>query len=195
MNFSKNCNYALSDPNEQIPDPKNFEYYSTHDFHKLKHNLTVRKSSSLSILHTNICSLQGNFENLELLINNLDFQFDIICLTETWQTESSTFTPGYLEGYQKYEGIYGKSKNGGCGFYIKESISYIIRDEWNKKHKNNDSEFETCWIEIVNTKGENVIVGLTYRHPRKKDKDFLNYFQSILNKVLKEKKERNNSHR
>ena len=69
------CDY---DPNENILNTTDFKYYSTHDFHKLKCN--VRHDQSFSLLHTNISSLQGNFEKLEYLLADLDYNFDIIAL-------------------------------------------------------------------------------------------------------------------
>ena len=42
-----------------------FKYYDTHDFHILKNKVT----NSFSVLHTNICSLQKNGEDLFDLIN------------------------------------------------------------------------------------------------------------------------------
>ena len=41
----------------------NFNYYWNHQFHKLVNKLPEKKT--ISLLHTNICSLQGNFENLK----------------------------------------------------------------------------------------------------------------------------------
>ena len=38
------------------------------------------KNKTLSILHTNICSLEGNAEKLETLICNLEFNFDVIAV-------------------------------------------------------------------------------------------------------------------
>ena len=64
LNFYKNQNYAQNDPEEQLIENTSFDFYATHEFHKLinkiKHN-----SNSFSLLHTNICSLQGNIEKLE----------------------------------------------------------------------------------------------------------------------------------
>ena len=58
----------------------NFKYYQNHDFHKLIKGLKGNKTFSL--LHTNIYSLQGNFENLKNLINNLDHSFSVISVSE-----------------------------------------------------------------------------------------------------------------
>ena len=105
----------------------NFNYYETHAFHKLKNNLKLNKSENFSIFHSNICSLQENFDKLEILLDNLEHQFDVIALTETWHMEKNiNFTPGILPGYQKYEGLAGLTKKGGCGVYIKDIIPYIM---------------------------------------------------------------------
>ena len=41
------------------------------------------RNKTLSILHTNICSINANPENLELLLNNIEHNFDIIAVCET----------------------------------------------------------------------------------------------------------------
>ena len=49
---------------------QNFHYHQKHEFHKLSQNL--KRNNTFSILHTNICSINANTENLELLLNNLE---------------------------------------------------------------------------------------------------------------------------
>ena len=71
LNFKKNPKYANSDPNASIANPVNFNYYETHAFHKLKNNQKLNKSENFSISHSNICSLQGNFDKVEILLDNL----------------------------------------------------------------------------------------------------------------------------
>ena len=126
LNYDDNLNkHSEFDPKVGITSFNNFRYYSTHEFHKLIRNLNVNQCFSL--MHTNISSLTGNFDKLEHLITYLDFCFDIIACTETWNPEDKKhlFTPGILERYHKYEGVTGSSMKGGCGMYIKESVSYI----------------------------------------------------------------------
>ena len=50
------------------------------------------------------------------------------------------------------------------------------------------SEFEASWIEIVNEKQTNVLLGCIYRHPRNTDDDFIVYMQNILEQIKKENK-------
>ena len=111
LNFGKNQSYSNKDPNDHVIDSTNFSYYLTHDFHKLHNkNCSKTNSTSFSVLHTNICSLQGNFDNLEQLFNNLECELDIIALTETWHTDGNQhFIPSILIGYQNYEGISGST--------------------------------------------------------------------------------------
>ena len=44
------------------------------------------KISSFSIILINICSIRGNFVNLDIFRNLLIVQSDIIVVTETWLT-------------------------------------------------------------------------------------------------------------
>ena len=155
LNFDKNQNQSNKDPNDHVIDPINFSYYLTYDFHIL-HNKNSKKTNNtnLSVLHTNICSLQGNFDNLEQLLNNLEYESDFITLTEIWHTVGNqTFISGLLTGYQNYEGISGSTLKGGCGFYIKNNILFVIRQELSKKHEAN-------WIEIMGTSKENLVAGV-----------------------------------
>ena len=61
----------------------NFKFYDIHDFHKLKLSDCQNK---FNILHTNICSLNSNFEDLQILLNNLNHEIDIISLNEIWNS-------------------------------------------------------------------------------------------------------------
>ena len=85
----------------------NFKYYDTHEFHLLKNKLT----NPFSLLHTNICSLQHNGDDLIDLIVDLEFKFDVVAVTETWNPEDKKhkFTPPIIEGYSPYVGLTGSS--------------------------------------------------------------------------------------
>ena len=172
----------------------NFNYYETHAFHKLKNNLKLNKSENFSIFHYNICSLQGNFYKLEILLDNLEHQFDVIALTETWHMKNNVnFTPGILSGYQKYEGLAGLSKKAGYGVYIKDT--YITRPDLSINFKNTQSEFEVLWLEIIRPLKDNILIGVIYRHPKQKGKEFLQYLSNTLKKIKKEKKKDNTNRR
>ena len=75
LNFNNYSSQHNADPDEGIINPVNFSYYTTHDIHKLKQNNKNIKQE-LSLIHTIISSLHANFENLEILLCNLDYDFD-----------------------------------------------------------------------------------------------------------------------
>ena len=47
------------------------------------------KTKTLSLIHTNMCSLQANINDFEDLLHDLDFSFDIVACSETWNNEKS----------------------------------------------------------------------------------------------------------
>ena len=61
----------------------NFKYYDNHEFPK------VKQKTNFIIFHTNICSLQANSDKLELLTNDLNYDFDVVALFETWTSENN----------------------------------------------------------------------------------------------------------
>ena len=94
-----------------------------------------------------------------------------------------------LEGYHKYEGQPGHSIKGGCGLYIRNDITYTDRKKLNVSYCDANNEFQMKWVEIINKKHVNTIVGVVYRHPRKtSDETFLSYLGKTLTSIGKENK-------
>ena len=192
--------FAYTHPNEQEHDfftteiddsmtlkPK-FDYYDVDEFRKIK-NLWNKKKS-FGIFHTNICSLQANVDKLEDLLHDLDYSFDVIALSETWNPEKSkdSFRAKRLEGYLEYHGVTGSSMKGGCGFYVKENFTPVPRTDLEFKISETGVESENCWIELVNNSGPNVLVGVFYRHPSRNNSLFQEKLKATLKKVNREKK-------
>ena len=164
-------------------------YYDIESFCKKSSNY----KNSFNILHSNICSLQANFENLCLLLARTNLKFDIISLSETWNPlkKKHLFAPGLLPEFGKYYGISGTTRNSGSGFFISNKIVFIPRTDIDIHHwdKINQNEFEAIWIEVINPKSKNMIIASIYRHPSKiDDGSFNNYLQSTLTKLNKEDK-------
>ena len=90
--------------NELDPDVKFFDllndndlsstskYYSIHDLKQLDEN----KSTTLSIVHLNVCSFGANFYKFRALFASCNLVPDILLLTETWFSHDS---PLELDGY------------------------------------------------------------------------------------------------
>ena len=75
-------------------------------------------------MHTNICSLQANTEKLEILLHELEFKFDVISLTETWNPEQKihNFNPKILDGYNEYIGTTGTNCQRRLWFLYKQRL-------------------------------------------------------------------------
>ena len=122
-------------------EPK-FNYYDTHDFHILKDKLT----NPFSVIHTNISSLQHNGDDLFDLLTDLEFKFDVVAVSETWNPEDKKhkFIPPIMEGYSPYFGTTGSSLKGGCGMYINSDLSFNPRKDLNIKIKTEECELEAA---------------------------------------------------
>ena len=135
----------------------NFKFYEIHDFHKMTQQINYK---TLNVFHSNICSLNVNTENLDILLHDLDYKFDVISLTETWNPESKkeNFLPKLIDGYRPYFGITGSSIIGGCGMYVNENLNFIPRKDLDTKINIDGHELECYWIEIINSKICNTII-------------------------------------
>ena len=58
--------------------------------------------------------------------------------------------------YQPYCGTKGNSLKSGCGFFVKEGLKFIERNNLNRKIAN-EGKFQSCWTEIINDNNPNVI--------------------------------------
>ena len=140
----------------------NFHYYDIGDFRKTRQ--TWNQHNSMSIFHTNICSLQANVDKLEDLLTDLGWNFNVIAVSETWNDEKNTsnFTAPKIDGYHDYLGITGSSLKGGCGLYVSDLLSPIPRTDLQFKIVDKNSQSESYWIELNTESGPNTIIGVVY---------------------------------
>ena len=199
-----NTNFYDSDSiHTHAPDPHNYidktldinsrcDYYTNHDFHKLAKELNNNdKQKPFSILHTNIESLTHNFEALDILCSDLNYPFDIIALTETWNPTHGKhkFIPKLMENYQKFNGLSGTTMKSGCGLYIRIGLKCKDRKDLDIQHHDDLNEYQCKFIEVINTKGSNILLCVSYRHPKKaSDNSYNTWLRETLEKISKEHK-------
>ena len=116
-------------------------------------------------------------------------KFDIIGLSELWEPEDKVLLKkNYsIPDYHDFKFVSGKTKNSGCGLFIKDNLKYKVRDELNCTFYSNMEEFQIMFVEIL-LKSRNVLVCSLYRHP--KGNSFLQ-FQNRLENILKQIKKEN----
>ena len=67
-------------------------------------------------------------------------------------------------------------------------MNFIPRTDLNRRIQENDNGFESCWIELINTKTCNTLIGTYYRHPSDHDSIFKSKLKETLKTIKKEKK-------
>ena len=85
--------------------------------------------SSFSIFYNNIVSLNKNLEKLVThYLENLDFHFDIIGITETKITHTNQNFATKIPAYA-FENVPTPLASGGVGLFIDENLNYILLEK------------------------------------------------------------------
>ena len=173
-----------SPPNDINSDyPENTVSSKYYDIEELQNLKITSKSKSLSLFHINACSLSKNFDDLQHLLSCTNKIFDIIAITETRIKENVSITNNLSIKNYSIEFTPTESSAGGTLLYIANHLSYKPRQDLNI-HKMN--ELESTFIETLNPKNSNIIVGTIYKHSSMDLTDFdSNYLNNPLEKVYK----------
>ena len=130
--------------------------------------------------------MQANSDKLELLTNNLNQDFDVFALSETWTSDNNNlyFEVPYLQGYQLFHGVKGKTLKSGCGFYLKSGTKFKPRKDLDISYFDENNEFQSCWIETLHEKQPHILIGVYYRHPKRSSNEiFLEKLNQNLQKI------------
>ena len=133
----------------------------------------------------NIRSIKKKFDELSDYLTSLKYNFSIIGLTETWLSENCT----NMYNIRNYKLLTANRKNksgGGVGMYIKEGINFRLRKDLSVFH---EGVLETIFVELKNNKKkESIVVGVLYRPPNSKMREFEDELEKLLSKIVKENK-------
>ena len=143
LNIGNIPHLSNSDPESNTPSKVNFNYFDIHKFH-CSPEINSCSNKAFSLLNCNIRSIQANFDNLEQFLNDLNYPFNIISLSETWinrsnEQISNLDLPGYSFLSQPTT-----QRAGGVGMYIKKGIQYSVRYDLTSS----TDESEMLWVEI-----------------------------------------------
>ena len=144
--------------------------------------------NDFSILNVNIRSMQKNFETFKTFFKSLNFLFDVICLTETWEDPDSPINNNSLFNLPCYDLISQprtQKKGGGTAIYILSTLSFQFKKQQSFLTKN----IECLTIEVSNENGKNICVSCVYRPP---DGSILSFIKSIKKTLFNATKENKN---
>ena len=170
---------------EEILKKANNKFYTPDEFNNAMKSLNL--ASQLFCMHLNISSLSYHHLELYNLLSNLKIKPNIIGISETrLQRGKQPITNISLPNYV-YEHTPTESGKGGTLLYIDKNIKYKLRNDLNIYEK---KMVESTFIEILNKKQKNMIIGCVYKHPKHEVSDFTNNFITpLLDKLSHENKD------
>ena len=145
-------------------------------------------AKNLSLFHLNIASLCKHKEELEYILNQLNFKFYIIGITETKTLKEINPIFDYnLKGYNAFHTAT-ESHFGGTLLYVSDNLKAKQRkDIETKLYKS--KELESTFVEIINQGKRNIKASCIYRHSSMDldnfNHNFLNYLMQSLVKEAK----------
>ena len=139
------------------------------------------------MFHSNACSLNKNFANLEYLLKSTNINCNIIPVSETRTMKNLEITQNINVKNYNFEYTPTESTAGRTLLFIANHLAYKPRHDL-KIYKTN--ELESTFIELINSKKQNVLIGCVYRHPSMNQEEFNKYYlNNLLEKLAMEKKQ------
>lgn len=128
----------------------------------------------MKILHLNIRSLFANLAQFRAHI--YDSEYDVICLSETWLTDSITDVAIQLNNHQLYRNDR-IGRGGGLAIYVKNIYNSL------KINNLPLNLTEQLWIKIYQRNSE-IAIGVVYRPPRQPQNIFLHEFDECIGNIF-----------
>ena len=133
------------------------QYYTMNKFNDSNFN-----NRGISLVHFNARSLKCNFNSICDCINNLNYSFDVIAISETWIDDSFDVNYINIDGYNLYHINRNYKKGGGVALYVKNNLKCKLIVEQSVAHTD---LYECVVIELCFEKSKNVIISCIYRAP------------------------------
>ena len=166
------------DMDEKLIHKVNSDYYDNITFPE-----TMKTKDCFVLFHINLRSLSAHIDEMQALLIPLKIRFDVIGVSETKEQADGFLKNVTLSGYVLHS-QHSSSSAGGVALYVKEDLQHMIRDDLNTC----EDEFETIWIEIKNSRSQNVLCGCAYRHPNTNVDKFNDYINQTMEKISIENK-------
>jgi hypothetical protein len=183
------CDNIISDENLEITNNVTdlrlkSDYLTESEFFFIKYGREISKekcpSDDIKILHVNCRSLKANYDKICNLLNNLDFHFDVIGMSETWFKETDCTDLYNIEGYNMFVTNRKNKPGGGVLLYVSENLNCKIVD--GLSYAIVDS-LEVITIETTLKNNKKVIIGCLYRSPNTSLENFNSHFCEYMNLV------------
>ena len=138
---------------------------------------SFKDGETFSMMHLNIRSIQSNLSKLGQYVANLNTNFDIIGISETWLSDLNQNTY-QLDGYNHESLVKPDRTHGGVSMFISSLIPYRVLNEICIVVK----DIECLFIEIE-LNGFKIYIGTIYRTPDSDVRIFCDHLMNILEKL------------
>ena len=157
-------------------------YYNIDEFRKEK----FKQEKTFSVFHMNIHSIDLHIEELRTALQLLDFKFDFICISESkiLEDQPQTKVDISLNGYQAPLSTPTEATKGGVLLYARIGLNIVPRTDLSDNIYKS-KEIESLFVEVINPKESNSIVGTLYRHPSMEERIFTEKYLTFLKEVRK----------
>lgn len=141
----------------------------------------LTQDNCFQLYHSNIRSIVKNFDELQVLLYDLNMNFEIIALTETWMLKNyENFT---LEGYTTHYNHGSINQNDGAIAFVKNTLSHEVNTEA-------IGEVKSLRIKVkMPDTGEYFYVSVIYRPPSTRVETFVHDFGIYLRTHCNERNE------
>ena len=183
-NYTNNEEYDTNDhsgqPDMEYDEPITCSYFSCDDFVKAR----LEAHKHFSILHLNIHSIQLHIEELRILLHALNYKIDVIAISES-KLKIEPHVDINLTGFHPPYCKFTEAEKGGTILYISDKLNFKPRKDLEIYVS---KELESSFIEIINKKTSNDIIGVIYRHPKLDPTMFIDHKLAHITNILSKEK-------
>ena len=197
LHFNPFHNESFSDTeDERDPDENFFNELNTQKFecsylfpNEIESFLSEKDNfETINAIHVNIRSLSKNFDNLLDIFRDSNWRFNILCITETWCTDSTLKSNSnlHLPNFDLISQERKTNKHGGGGLiYIHKCLKCNLRNDLCVS----DKDKEILTIEVSRENDKNILLSCCYRPPNGDSENLSTFLQNnIIEKSVSEKK-------
>ena len=170
-------------PDNEFDQPLTCSYFSCEDFVDAK----IDSRKNFSILHLNIHSIQRHVEELRVLLHALNFKFDIIAISES-KLKHDPQVDITLHGFHAPHCKLTEAEKGGTLIYVSNELDFKPRKDLEIYES---KELEASFVEVINKRTSNDIVGVIYRHPIMDTNVFIDKKIDLVTNILAKEKKKN----
>ena len=141
----------------------------------------------MHIAHLNLQSMNNKFELVKIQVKKLGFH--IFSFSESCLTSSKPDSWVSIEGYNIIRGDRnwnqgnrgGVKKAGGVGFYVRDDLTYS--QVGLQQHNHSSEDIECCWIKLIKSNANDIILCMVYRPPSGNAETFCNTLSSTMEDI------------